>query len=164
MIFVVGGALLVFFCFAFVVFIGAPYLPTKKTQIEVALRLLSLKEGQRVLDLGSGDGIFLVEAAKKKVYVTGFEINPVLFIVSWLRILPYRKYASVKFGNYWLMEWPETDAVFVFLHDNFMKKLDKKMNIYSRGKRIKLASFAFKIPGKKINYSESGVYLYSYGS
>jgi hypothetical protein len=42
-----------------------------------------------------------------------------------------------------------------------MLKLDKRINS-NEHKPIKLASFAFKIPGKKINKEKNGVFLYEY--
>ena len=51
--------------FGFVIFFGAPYLPTTTRQIEAALKLLKLKKGEHLLELGAGDGSVALAALKK---------------------------------------------------------------------------------------------------
>lgn len=145
-------------CFSAVLFFGAPYLPTLKGQTKAAFGLLDLKPGQRLLELGSGDGRVLVAAARAGYVAVGIELNPILFVYSWLRLLPYGKRATVKWGNFWNMKWPPADAVFVFLLNPYMKQLDKRMQKYKKP----LASVAFEIPGKKHSAERSGVFLYKY--
>ena len=60
---IVGGVILIF---GFVVFFGAPYLPTFNKVQNTALDLLDLKPGQTLIELGSGDGRVMREAAKRK--------------------------------------------------------------------------------------------------
>ena len=74
--------------------------------------------------------------------------------------LRYRKNIRILCGNFWLMEWPKVDGIFVFLLEKYMPKLDAK--IAQRYSRVKLASFAFKVPGKEIKATKSGVFLYNY--
>lgn len=113
--------------FGLVVFFGAPYLPTKKKTIEDAFKLADLQPGQTLLELGSGDGRVLLAAAKRGVYAIGYELNPILVVWSWLITLRYRRLVKVRWGNYWLANWPETDVVYVFLLQKYMKKLDNKI-------------------------------------
>jgi len=148
-------------CFAFVIFFGAPYLPTLKKQIPPAFELLDLRPGQTLLELGSGDGRVLIYAAKKGLNAIGYELNPILFIYSWLRTIKYRKKIKVVWCNYWHKEWAKTDGIFVFLLDKYMAGLDKKIVQYKH-KPVKLVSFAFKVPGKKPKGIKQGLYLYEY--
>jgi hypothetical protein len=154
---------LIILAFGFVVLFGAPYLPTFSKQTETALDLLALKPGQMLLELGSGDGRVLVAAAKRGINVVGYELNPVLALYSWLRTRKYRDRVHVVWGNYWAKDWPLTDGVFVFLLDKYMKKLDTNIVQKYPGRKIKLVSFAFKIPSKKVSKSKHGLYLYTYG-
>jgi hypothetical protein len=58
--------LLVFIiCFAGVLTVGAPYLPTLKQQVVTALELAQLKPGQSLLELGCGDGKVVLAAANQ---------------------------------------------------------------------------------------------------
>lgn len=148
--------------FGFVVFFGAPYLPTTRKQINSALDLLDLKPGQVMLELGSGDGRVLNAAASRGWQVVGYELNPILVLVSRLNTWRYRKQIKIVWGDFWRSAWPKHDGVFVFLLDRYMKKLDKKIIQESIGHPRKVVSFAFKIPGKKPAKAKHGVYLYTY--
>jgi 16S rRNA A1518/A1519 N6-dimethyltransferase RsmA/KsgA/DIM1 with predicted DNA glycosylase/AP lyase activity len=147
--------------FGFVVFFGAPYLPTLSLQVETALKLADLKKGQHLLELGCGDGRVLIAAAKQGLQVTGYELNPLLAGLCWLRTRRYKKQVRVVWGNFWLRKLPAADAIFVFLLPKYMNKLDKKV-IQQTSKPVKLVSFAFLIRGKEVVAEKDGVYLYAY--
>jgi len=149
-------------CFGGVLLFGAPYLPTLKPQQASALDLLELKKGQRLIELGSGDGRMLRAAAKRGITVTGYELNPLLVLISYLVTFKYRKQVSVRWGNLWTKEWPQTDAIYVFLLDKYMERLDKKVIQQYPGKRVKLVSYAFKIPAKKPIKTKNALFLYQY--
>jgi hypothetical protein len=155
-------ALAIVLLFGYVVLFGAPYVPTLKKQQEKALDLLDLKTGQVLLELGSGDGRVLVAAAKRGIKSVGYELNPLLFLVSLLVTWRYRKVVSVQFGNYWAKTWPPADGIYVFLLEKYMEKLDKKITHTYRGKNVKVVSFAFKIPQRKAVKTDGGLYLYEY--
>lgn len=148
--------------FGFVIFFGAPYLPTLRVQKEAALDLLDLEPGQTLTELGSGDGTMLIAAAERGLKAVGYELNPLLVIVSYIRTYKYRKYVRIVWGNYWVHTWPRTDGIYVFLLDRFMEKLDKKIVQNYPEQKIKLASHAFKIPDREFVAEKKGVYLYEY--
>lgn len=147
--------------FGFVVFFGAPYLPTMRTQQEVALDLLDLKNGQVLYDLGCGDGRMLRAAAKRGLKAIGYELNPILCVVAWVNTLRYRKNIKIKCGNFWKANIKNADGIFVFLIDNKMIRLDKFIQDQCK-KSLKLASYAFRIPGKEETTQKAGIYLYAY--
>ena len=147
--------------FGFVILFGAPYLPTLKKQIDTAFELLDLKKGQTLIELGSGDGRILYEAGKKGIKAVGYELNPILVLYSKIKTWKYRDNVKVVWGNYWTKDWPKADGIFVFLLDRYMLKLNNKI-IQKYDQPIKLVSFAFKIPGKKIIDSRQGLFLYKY--
>lgn len=148
-------------CFSSVLLFGAPYLPTHKKQIELALDLLDLKKGQTLFELGCGDGRVLLLAAKRGLQVVGYEMNPLMVVVARTVTWRHRKLVSVRWGSFWRADLSKADGVYVFLLDRFMKKLDKKLSQELRTD-VMVASYAFKIPGKKPANSTSGVYLYKY--
>lgn len=157
-----GLALIVIlFCFGGVLIFGAPYLPTMKPQVDAALKLANLKPGDTILELGSGDGKVLIAAAKKGINSVGYELNPLLVVLSWLRTRKYRKNVKIIWGNFFTKEWPNHQAIFTFLLPRLMLKLDKKV-IQSKHKPVKLVSFAFEIPNRKPIKIDQGVYLYLY--
>lgn len=158
----IGLALaVVFICFGGVLLFGAPYLPTLKPQVEMALQLAGLERGQTLIELGCGDGRVLAAAAERGLCAEGYELNPLLWVVAWLRTRRYRGQVRVRWGNFWVSEWPPADAVFVFLLPRFMAKLDKKCGQYPH-KPLKLVSYAFEIPGKQPKARENGIFVYEY--
>ena len=147
--------------FSFVLLFGAPYLPTLSKQAEAALDLVDLKPGQHLLELGCGDGKVMIAAAKRGIRVTGYELNPILAAIAWIRTRRFGRQVKVVCGNFWTIKLPVTDGIFVFLLPKYMAKLDTKIVQESR-KPVKLVSFAFRIPKKKISSESQGVFLYAY--
>jgi SAM-dependent methyltransferase len=156
----VGAALLA--VTALILLIGAPYVPTIKRARQDALDLLDLKPGQLVLDLGCGDGRFLISAAKRGLRAEGWELNPLLAAYAWLATRRYRQQIKVHWGNFWKADLSRADGVFVFLLDRFMERLDQKIKKDTKSRGLKLASHAFKVPGKKPAASKGAVFLYFY--
>lgn len=148
--------------FAGVLLFGAPYLPTLKPQVVTALDLVNLNKEQTLLELGCGDGKVLVAAAERGLLVVGYELNPILAFISWARTRKYRGRVQVIWGDFWQADWPEADGIFVFLLDKYMDKLDKKIVQTYTNRKVKLVSFAFKIPGKTIGKAQKGIWLYQY--
>ena len=140
---------------------GAPYVPTMRKQREQALNLLDLKPGQTLIDLGSGDGAILKAAAERGINVIGFEINPLLVIISKFRTIKYGKQVRVIRGNFWKKKWPEADAVFVFLTGSYMRKLDSHMQ-RQFSNPVSLVTYGFKVQGKKPNKKLGAFFLYKY--
>ncbi len=153
--------MILIFSFSFVILFGAPYLPTLTPQVNIAFDLLNLNKGDTLLELGSGDGKILLAAAKKGYNVIGYELNPLLYAYSILRTLRYKKQVKIYLGNFWAVEWPKADGIFIFLITKHMKKLDNKLETY-KYMPIKIASFAFPIPDKEYIKKKGGVYLYKY--
>jgi hypothetical protein len=142
---------------------GAPYVPTHHRAVEVALDLLNLPKGSTVVDLGSGDGSFLIAAARRGLKTYGYEINPLLCIIAWCRSFKYRDLIQVRLRDFWLSELPpETDGVFVFLGEIFMPSLAKKLDVFVKDhqKPLYLVSYGFALPDKKPLQLKDGLYLY----
>ena len=125
--------------------------------------MVDLRPGETLLELGSGDGKILLAAAKRGWKVVGFELNPILVFISYLRTWRYRKQVKVVWGNFWNTEkWPPAEGIFVFILQKHMKKLDTKI-VQWHQHPVRLVSFAFTIPGKKpVAADKYGVYLYEY--
>jgi 16S rRNA A1518/A1519 N6-dimethyltransferase RsmA/KsgA/DIM1 with predicted DNA glycosylase/AP lyase activity len=113
-----------------------------------------------LLELGSGDGAVLLAAAKRGIWGVGYELNPLLVLISRWRLRNY-PHTRVIWGNFWRQDWPEADGIFCFGLQKFMNKLDTKI-VQKSKKPVKLASFAFRISDKKPASKKDGVYLYVY--
>ncbi len=147
MIWLFGLALVLIFSFGAVLLFGAPYLPTLRPQVEQAMELVNLKSGQTLIELGCGDGRVLIAAARQGINAIGYELNPFLALIAWVRTRSYKNQIKIICGNFWTRDLPKGDAIFTFLLPKYMAKLDAKLAAYEH-KPIKLVSIAFAIPGK----------------
>ena len=161
MIWLAAVLLLILLCFAFVLLFGAPYVPTLKPQVRAALELANLKPGETLLELGCGDGKVLLAAAHVGVHAVGYELNPILALIAWVRTRRFRREVRVVWGNFWRKDWPEAEGIFTFLLPKYMDKLDKKI-MQAKHKPVKLVSFAFTIPNREAVAERAGVHLYEY--
>ena len=115
-----------------------------------------------MLELGSGDGRMLKEMAKKEVYCIGYELNPLLVLISRLICWPQRQFVTIKWTNFWVEELPDASGIYVFLLDRYMEKLNAKIINRKNKVPLKLVSYAFKVPKKKYLKKNGALYLYQY--
>jgi hypothetical protein len=147
--------------FALGAILGAPYLPVLKREHDDLLDLCRLLPGQTLLDLGSGDGRFLKAAAKRGYMCIGYEINPLLYIVSRIYTWPERKNIKIYLADYWRITLPPADAIYVFLIDRYMSKLDRKLTA-ELSKPTVVVSYIFAIPGRKPQATSRNAFRYQY--
>ena len=80
----------------------APYYPTPETIVERMLQLGQLKAGEKMFDLGSGDGRIVIMAARKyHADATGVELDADLLEASSAKIrqLGLQKTARIIYGD-----------------------------------------------------------------
>lgn len=149
--------------FGAVAFRGAPYVPSHRRTVAAAIDLLPLEQGDLVLDLGSGDGAVLVAAAKHGYRAVGYDLNPILNFIAWLRCWRNHVHVRIHLHDYWLATWPpDTKAVFVFLAGPYMNKLKRKLDavMAHRSEPLWVVSNGFAIPGVLPKKIHKGLYLY----
>lgn len=140
---------------------GAPYLPTLRPQIQTALDLLDLKPGQTLIELGSGDGRVVDAAAQRGWRVVGYEINPILYLISSIRCRRYGKSVKLHCKDMWNADLSSADGVFVFGVDHIMSRLNDKLARELRpGTRV--VSFALELPNRQSLKVEKGIFLYEF--
>jgi 16S rRNA G966 N2-methylase RsmD len=150
----------------------APYYPTPETIVQRMLQLGGLKAGEKMFDLGSGDGrIVLMAAQKYHANATGIEMDKDLFRQSSekIRKLGLEKTARIVNGDIFKQNYSSAELVTVYLlptsNDKIQPILDKQLK---RGTRIVSHDFEFKnwTPDKVENIDDDGegrshtLYLY----
>ncbi len=151
----------------------APYYPTPETIVEKMLELGGLKAGERVFDLGSGDGRIVIMAARKfHAEAIGVELVPDLCRQSTARIhkLGLDKLARIVSGDLLQQDYSSADLVTVYL---LPESIDTKVEPLlarqlKKGARVVAHDFAFRAwtPEKVQDIADDGegrshtLYLY----
>ncbi len=99
-------------------------------------------------------------AAKRGIFAVGYELNPILVVISRFVTIRHRDKVKIIWGNYWTKNWEKADGIYAFLHTDYMRKLDKKLAVLPR--KTKLVSVIYEIPGRKAVKEKDGVFLYQY--
>lgn len=142
---------------------GAPFVPTRKERIEKALKLAGIKPGQKIVDLGSGDGRILLAAAKKGAKARGFDINPLLVWATKRAIKKQglRDLAVCQWKNFWWQDLSCFDIVFVYGLSHIMKGLGKKLQRELKP-GAKVVSLIFQFPNwQPVLGDKDGIYIYT---
>lgn len=156
---------IILFVFGFVVLRGAPYVPSQRKYIQQAFQeLYPISKSDVLVDIGSGDGVVLREASKLGAKTIGYEINPILALISRLLSLNNTK-ISVRFVDFWFSHLPnDTTVVYVFATSSIVEKikvwLQNETNNLDRP--IYLISFGFKIVGMSEQKKVGAYYLYRF--
>jgi SAM-dependent methyltransferase len=124
-LYVIAGIVLVF---GFVVFRGAPYVPSHRKYVRLAFKDLYKVTSKDVLvDIGSGDGVILRMAAAQGAKAIGYEINPILVAISKL-LARNNPRISTRLVDFWLTDLPaETTVVYTFAVSRDIEKIAKKL-------------------------------------
>ena len=138
--------------FGFVVFRGAPYVPSHRRFARIAFRkLYKLKHDDVLVDLGSGDGIILRLAAERGARAIGYELNPALVLISKILARGDKKQSTVL-ADMWLSDFPaETTIVYAFAVSRDSKKLAKKLQGHTdeHGKELWCITYGAGLDGKE---------------
>ena len=96
----------------------APYYATPEVVVDRMLKLAELKPGERMFDLGSGDGRIVIMAARKyKADATGVEFDDSLFKQSMRRIqrLGLSPAARIIHGDLLAQDYSSADLLTIYL-------------------------------------------------
>jgi predicted RNA methylase len=127
----------------------APYYPTPETIVDKMLQLGGLKAGEKMYDLGSGDGRIVILAAQKfHAEAVGVEIDKDLCRQSAARILKLglEKNAHIVNGDLLKQNYASADLVTVYLlpdavNNKVQPLLDRQLK---KGARIVAKDFDFR--------------------
>lgn len=162
-------AAVIILVFGLVVARGAPYVPSHRRYVRQAFKeLYPVSEKDTLVDLGSGDGVVLRAAAERGAKAVGYELNPILVLITKL-FAGSDKNIVVKTADYWLVGLPaSTTIVYVFAVSRDIKKLEKKLQQWTDelGHEMTVMTYGAKLhhkhPVKELNAHT--LYLFTPGS
>jgi SAM-dependent methyltransferase len=154
----------IFWVFLFIVFplvLGASYEVTKDDKMKKMIKFAKIKRGDRVAELGSGNGKLVIEFAKLGAEVHGYEINPFLVLLSkWkIRREGLRKRAFIHWKNFWTVDLGEFDVILTFQVSYIMGFLEKKLKREAK-KNIRIVSNNWKFPSLRCLKDDDKIYYY----
>lgn len=155
---------LIVVCFGLVVLRGAPYVPTHRRQLRVAFdELYPLGPNDVVVDLGSGDGIVLLEALRRGAGAIGYELNPVLVLLSRWRTRRYRR-AKTCLGDYTRLERlpAGVTVVYAFTTGHSIEAIGRKLRQWSRKNELYFISYGFQLRGETVLKQAGAMSLYRF--
>lgn len=119
----------VYFVYTLVaIFKGAAYVPTTHSRVSKLIELASISPGEKLLDLGSGDGRILFAAADQGANCVGIEINPLLcWYSSLLAKLKRIENVSIQRTNFWDAPISDVDILTVYLVPIHLDALKRKV-------------------------------------
>ncbi|MCB9819770.1 class I SAM-dependent methyltransferase [Candidatus Nomurabacteria bacterium] len=140
-----------FIAWGWVALVGPPYIPVLRKDLRQAFdSLYKVSSKDVLLDLGSGDGTVLREAARRGAKAIGFEINPFLVLVS--RFLGSGLDVETRVANAWTSRFPDdVTVVYVFADKRDAPKVSRivQQEALRLDKDITVISYGFILPGLK---------------
>lgn len=126
----------------------APYYPTPESVVVKMLELGGLKAGEKMFDLGSGDGRIVIAAAQKfHADAVGVEIDKDLCRQSEERIhkLGLEKTARIVNGDIFKQDYSSADLITVYLLPNSNDKVQPLLEgQLKKGARVVAHDFEFR--------------------
>jgi hypothetical protein len=140
---------------------GAAFFPSMRSHAQRMAMLSGVSYGDKAVDLGSGDGRVVIELAKRGAESHGYEINPVLVLLSRMNVRHAGLFgrAQIHWGNFWRADLSSFHAVTVFQGSFIMQRLERKvLRELARGARV--VSDYWRFPNLEPELIMETVYLY----
>ena len=112
------------------------WVPTPEEVVEAMLNMASVKAGDKLVDLGAGDGRIAIAAAKRGADATGIEFNPDMVALSQRNAA--RAGANAKFiqGDIFASDFSDADVVTMYLLPALNERLRPQLLDMKPGTRV----------------------------
>lgn len=143
-----------------------PYVPTPPEVVEAMLDMAGLKPGERLVDLGSGDGRIVIAAARRGAAALGVEIDPRLVARARSLAQMAGQEARARFLRADLFTVPlrDADVVTLYLLPDVNERLKPRLLIELRP-GVRVVSHAFDmgdwVPDAARSIADRNVYLWT---
>lgn len=140
----------------------APFVEVSKKVSDKAIEVLDLKSGDKVADLGSGNGKVLFKIARKhkRIKLTGVELSKSLYIISRVKafVMGFSNIAFIK-QSILDVDLASFNKVYIYLTPELIEKIAPKLrDELSKGAVVVSAGFPLplNIMGGKLDVYDKG--------
>ena len=163
------------FLFLCLVFLGtavyagiraAPWVASRRKDVQRFLKLANISPGQIVYDIGSGDGRMVIAAAKAGAQAIGLEISLFPYLLSKIKQgLAHLPNLTIKYRDFFHEDLSSADVVYIFLMPKAHRRLKEKLEKELRP-GAKVITYVWPMPGwppvKKDKPGDKSITLYLY--
>lgn len=124
---------------------GAPFVPTPIVRVKKMLEVAEIKPGEKVYDIGCGDGRMVYIAARDHgAKAVGLELSPLVYALARIRKLLWKSKAKILFRDFNFCNLSDADVVVCYLLPDTLAGLQTKLQKELK-KGARVISYAFKI-------------------
>lgn len=136
---------------------GAPFVPTPMDRVKAMVKLAKIKKGQKVYDLGCGDGRFVYIAANQyQADAVGIELSPLVYLLAKVRQFFWKSKAKIIFGDFKMRNLSDAEIIFCYLLPESLQKIQPELDKQIK-KGTRIYSYAFQIPSWKLIHKEERI-------
>ncbi len=131
--------------FYITIFGGGPFVPTPMPAVHKVLKAAKIKKGDKVYDIGAGDGRFVHFAAKDYgANATGFEMDPFVFFIAKMRQWIWHWKGKIVHGDFQKQSLKDANILVCYMMPKTLEKFQAKFDRELR-KGTKVVSYGFHI-------------------
>ncbi|MEK9132677.1 MAG: class I SAM-dependent methyltransferase [Patescibacteria group bacterium] len=128
-------------------FTGAPWVPTPMSRVKKMLELANIKPGDRIYDLGCGDGRIVHLAAKDfKADAIGIELSPLVYAMAKVRAFILGSKSKIIFGDFRGINYSNAKAIVFYLLPKILRNMRPKFE-RELAPGTCVISYAFEVEG-----------------
>lgn len=131
--------------FYITIFGGGPFVPTPIPSVKEVLKHANIKKGQKVYDIGAGDGRFIHYATRDYgANAVGFEMDPFVFLIAKIRQIFWKWQGKMIRSDFQKHSLRDADHIICYMMPKTLAKFQKKFDEDLK-KGAKVISYAFHI-------------------
>lgn len=124
---------------------GAPFVPTPMARVEKMVSLAKIKKGEKVYDIGCGDGRMVYVAANDYgANAVGYELSPLVYVLARVRKFFWKSKAKIEFTDFRYRNLSDADVIVCYLLPESLARLQPKLEAELK-KGARVVSYAFAI-------------------
>ncbi len=137
---------------------GAGFESTRNKPLKTIIKFANPKPEEKITDLGSGSAKILLALKDSKAKLYGYEINPILVIISKIKTRKYKN-IYIRWKNLWKADLKNFNTIIIFQFFHLMPRLEKKI-LKECKPGTKIISNTWKFPNLKPAKTEGKIRLY----